>query len=58
MLMPYVNNKGTDLPAHLRSLISTLVIRCLDNIIPLVSASEISNLYLVYVAEQPGFSDT
>ena len=35
--MPYTNNKGADQPAHLRSLISAFVVRCLDSIIPLVS---------------------
>ena len=28
-LMPYANNKGADQPAHLRSLISTFIVRCL-----------------------------
>ena len=32
-LMPYVNNKGADLPAHLRSLITTVVVRCLNSTI-------------------------
>ena len=40
----YVNNKGADQPVHLRSLISTFVVHCLDSIIPLVSISEISRL--------------
>ena len=35
------NNKSADQPVHPRSLISAFVIRCLDNIIPLVSISEI-----------------
>ena len=30
-LMPYANNKGADQPAHPRSLISTFVVRCLDD---------------------------
>ena len=30
-LMPYVNNKSVDQPAHQRSLISTFVVRCLDS---------------------------
>ena len=47
--MPYANNKGADQPAHPCSLITTFVIRCLDGIIPLVSISEISSLYLVAV---------
>ena len=36
------DNKGADQPAHLRSLISTLVVRCLDSIIPLIAIAEIS----------------
>ena len=43
-LMPYANNKGADQPAHPLSLISTIVVCCLDSIIPLVSISEISRL--------------
>ena len=43
-LMPYANNKGADQPAHLRSLISTFFVRCLDSIMPLVSIPEISKL--------------
>ena len=31
-LMTYANNKGVDQPAHLRSLISIFVVRCLDSI--------------------------
>ena len=54
--MPYVNNKGADQPAHLRSLISTFVVHCLNNIIPLVSISEISGLYLASVVGQAGLS--
>ena len=41
-LMPYANNKGTDQPAHPRSLISAFIFRSLDSIISLVSRSEIS----------------
>ena len=37
--------KGTDQPAHPRSLISTFVVRCLDSIIFLVYKSEISSFY-------------
>ena len=32
-LMSYANNKGADQPAHLHSLISVFVVRCLDSII-------------------------
>ena len=52
--MPYANNKGGDQPARPRSLISAFVGRCLDSIIPLVSISEIPNLYLASVAAQAG----
>ena len=43
-LMPYAKNKGADQPAHLRSLISAFVVRCLDSIISLDSIAEISRL--------------
>ena len=36
LLMPYANNKHTNQPANLRSLISAFVIRCLDSMISLV----------------------
>ena len=38
--------------------ISAFVIRCLDRIIPLVSISEIANLYLVSETEQASLSLT
>ena len=47
----YANKKGADQPAHPRSLISAFVVRCLESIIPLVSISEISSLYLASAAE-------
>ena len=56
--MSYANNEGADQPAHTRSLINAFVIRCLDSIIPLVSISEISSLYLASVAAQAGLSLT
>ena len=43
LFLPYANNKGADQPAHLRSLISTFVVRCPDSILSLVSVSEISS---------------
>ena len=55
-VLPHANNKGTDQPAHPRSLISTFVVRCLDSIRPLVSISETSSLYLAPVAAQTGLS--
>ena len=60
LFMQYANNKGADQPVHPRSLISAFVVRCLDtcSIIPLVSISEISSLYLASVAEQAGLSFT
>ena len=54
--MPCANNKGADQPAPMRSLFSAFIVRCLDSIIPLVSLSEISSLYLAPVAEQAGLS--
>ena len=51
-LMPYANNKGADQPARMRRLISTIVVRCQDRMIPPVYISEISRFYLVSVAEQ------
>ena len=56
LFMPYANNKGTDQSARTCRLISTFVIHCLDSIIPLVSISEISSLYLAFVAAQAGLS--
>ena len=55
-VLPYVNNKGADQPAHPRSLISAFFVRCLISIIPLVSISEISSLYIASVAPQAGLS--
>ena len=45
-----------DQPAHSRSLISTFVVRCLDSVIPLVSISKISSLYIASVVVQAGLS--
>ena len=41
-LMPYVNNKGADQPAHSRSLISTFVVCCLDSMISVLAIPKIS----------------
>ena len=38
-LMSYANNKGTDQPAHPRSLIRAFVVHCLDSIISLDSTA-------------------
>ena len=43
-LVSYVNKKGTDQPAHVRSLIGAFVVRFLDSIISLDSIAEISRL--------------
>ena len=56
--MTYASNKGADQPAHLRSLISAYVVGCLDNVMSLVSVTEISSLMLASVAEQAGLSLT
>ena len=56
--MPYVNNKIADQPAHPHSLISAFVVHCLDSIIPIVSISKFSSLYLVPLAAQADLSLT
>ena len=38
----FVNNKGTEQPAHLRRLISAFVIRFMESIISKLATSEIS----------------
>ena len=43
-LTPYSNNKGADQSAHLRSLISTFVVRCLDSMICMLVISKVSGL--------------
>ena len=58
LFMPYANNKGADQPAHPCSLISAFAVRYLDSIIPLVSITEISSLYLAFVAAQTGLNLT
>ena len=50
--------KGADQPAHLRSLISMFVVRCLDSVMSLVSVTKISSLMLASVAEQASLSLT
>ena len=42
LFMEYANNKGADQPVHPRSLISAIVVRCLDSIIALLAIAEIS----------------
>ena len=53
---PCANNKGSDQPAQMRSLISAFVVRCLDSIIPLFAVAEISKR--VSSAEHAGLSLT
>ena len=52
-LMPYANNKGTDQPAHPRSLISTFVVHCLKSVICILAI-----FWLASVAEQAGLNLT
>ena len=56
--MQYAINKDADQPAHLRSLISAFIVRCLDSIIHILAKSKISQLWIVSLAEQAGFSLT
>ena len=55
-LMSYANNKGADQPAHPHSLISAFVVRCLDSVMSLVSATKISSFMLASVAVQASLS--
>ena len=55
-LWGFANNTGADQLAHLRSLISTFVIRLLARTISKLTISEISFFWLVSVAEQAGLS--
>ena len=57
-LMSYANNRGADQPAHPRSLISAVVVRCLDSVMSLGSVTKISSLMLASVAEQASLSLT
>ena len=50
------NNKGADQPAHIRSLISTCVIRLLERIISGLATSKNSIFKLVPEAEETGLS--
>ena len=61
-VMPYANNKGADQPAHRRSLISTIDVRCLDSIIssfyiwnfkPLASFCGCAGRFESYLVENP-----
>ena len=52
------NNKGTDQPAHPRSLISAFVIGLLESYISRLATSKISIFKLVSVAEETGLSLT
>ena len=53
-----MNNKGTDQPAHPRSLVIRFVIPLLESIISKVATSEISIFLLVSVAEETGLNLT
>ena len=52
----FANNKGTDQPAHPRSLISAFVIRFLESTIYNLATSEILIFQLVSVADETGLS--
>ena len=56
--MPYVNGKGADQPVHLRSLIRTFVVRCLDSVICILAIFKVSRFYLASIAGQPGLNLT
>ena len=50
----FAHNKGADLPAHPRSLISAFVICFLESTICKLATGEISIFYLASVAEESG----
>ena len=54
MNLLHANNKGVDQPAHMRSLVSALVIRYLESIIVNLASAKKSRILLVAVAEQAG----
>ena len=56
--MPYANNKGADQPVHPPSLISTFVVRNLDNMVSTLAKAKISRLKQVSVSEQARLSLT
>ena len=58
--MLYANNKGANAPAHPHSLISSFVVRCLDNMICILATciSKVSRFKLGSVAEQAGLNIT
>ena len=56
--MSYANNKGVYQPAHPRSLMSALLVRCLDSVMSLVFVTKISSLMLAFVAVQASLSQT
>ena len=57
-LMSYANNKGADQPAHLRSVISTFVVHCLDSMIGILALATVWRLQPVSEVEQAGLSLT
>ena len=52
----FANNNGADQPAHLRSLISTFIIRLLESSISKLATGEIPIFQLVSEAEQTDLS--
>ena len=50
--MLYWNNKGEDQIIHLHSLISTVLVRCLDSITDIQATAKTSRYQLVSEAEQ------
>ena len=56
LFISYVNNSGTDQPAHPCCPISTFIVCCLDSIIPILARSKNARVFLVSVAEQADLS--
>ena len=58
LLLLYVNNKGADQPVHLRSLVSTFVIRSQYSTLRNHATCNISIMLIFSVVEQAGLSLT
>ena len=56
--MPNANNKCANQPAYPRSLITTFLVLCLDNMIYILAISKVSRFQLASVAEQAGLNLT
>ena len=52
LIMMHANNKGTDQPAHRRTLISALAISYLESVFVKLASCKVSLFYVFFVAEE------